>query len=159
MQQCLNSKTNYNMLYRILILDIFIEYFEWIYPNKNLTQLRKECYGKGNIQQQRKRPCQRETRYSTSGGILQEVYRTSYLTFWRYKELQPCLDFQFLVYQLINGFISGYVVLFCPSSYTAQFKWNKAVISVATKDVQENLCQELDIILTFTHSQSKRCNT
>jgi hypothetical protein len=39
------------------------------------------------------------------------------------------------------------------------YKWDKAAISVGTRDVQENLCQELDIIVTFTHSHSKRCNT
>lgn len=153
------KETNYKMLYRILFLEIFNDYFEWIYPDKNLTQLRKEYYGKGNFQQQHKEPCQRGTRYSTSGGILQEVYRISYLNFWRYKDLQSCLAFQFLVYRLINGFIQGYVALFCSSSYTAQYKWIKVVISVATRDVQENLCQELDIILTFSYSQSKRCNT
>lgn len=147
------------MLYRLLILDIFIDYFEWIYPDKNLTQFRKECYGKGNFQQQRKRPCHRKTRYSTSGCILQEVYRIIYITLQHYEDLQLCLAFQFLVYRLRNGFISGYVVLFCPNSYTAQYKWNKAVISVTIRDVQENLCEELDIILTFKHYQSKRCNT
>jgi hypothetical protein len=36
--------------YRILFLDVFIDYFEWIYPDKNLTQLQKKCYGKDNFQ-------------------------------------------------------------------------------------------------------------
>ena len=44
------KETNYKMLYRILFLEIFNDYFEWIYPDKNLTQLRKEYYGKGNFQ-------------------------------------------------------------------------------------------------------------
>jgi len=80
------------MLYRVLGLDIFIDYFEWIYPDKILKQLRKEML------REREFPVVTKTALSAWDSIQRLWWHfTRVSSMLPYisalKDLQPCLAF------------------------------------------------------------------